>query len=90
MYDNNHTEIGHQSQTKANAGDPIRLNSLLEDPLIVIPEHHKDYVQFALNSQAWPSDGDNDPNKVPRCEVGHWDEHISEYVRQLSLWSAMS
>ena len=73
MYDNAGTKIGYGEQEDVDTSSPMSLPSLLEDPLIVIPERHNDYVQFKLGGQAWPSDGDFGPDDVPRCQVGDWD-----------------
>ena len=81
IYDNDHKQIGYQGQTLASASSPLHVKSLLEDPLVCVPEEHNDYVQFALGNQAWPSDGGSNQQIVPRCMVGGWDEHLLEYVR---------
>ena len=65
-------EIGHQDVKKAGATSPLPVNSKLENPLIITPEHQGDYVQFSLGSLQF-STKDADTTKDNWCSTGGWD-----------------
>lgn len=70
-----HPDIGcnrSQSSTEAGATDPLSVKSKLETPLIVIPEHQKDYIQFALGKENFDST-QHDQTALSWCSTGGWD-----------------
>ena len=86
MFDNNHNQIGFVAKTKAGAGNSLRLNSKLEDPLVITPEERNDYIQFTLGAQAWPSSQDKG---MPKCTVGGWDGTDNPLVSRARSGSEM-
>ena len=72
IWDVGGNQIGYQSITEAGAIDPLSVNSKLEDPLIVTPEHKGDYVQFSLGTEQFDS-RQQDQTALSWCSTGGWD-----------------
>ena len=69
LFDNNKAHIGYTQATSASAAQPLKLQSKLEELLIITPENHNDYVQIRFGKQAWPS---NKKDNVPSCTGKGW------------------
>lgn len=65
-------QIGYQSVKEAGATKPLSVNSKLEAPLIVTPEHRGDYVQFGLGTEQFDS-RQADQTALSWCNTGGWD-----------------
>lgn len=65
-------QIGFQKSTEAGALKPLSVNSKLEAPLVVTPEHRGDYVQFALGTENFDST-QADQTALSWCSTGGWD-----------------
>ena len=72
IWDVRGNQIGYQSIKEAGAEDPLSVNSKLEDPLIVTPEHKGDYVQFTLGTEQFDS-RQEDQTALSWCKTGGWD-----------------
>ena len=72
IWDVGGNQIGYRSITEAGAIDPLSVNSKLEDPLIVTPEHRGDYVQFGLGTEQFDS-RQQDQTALAWCSTGGWD-----------------
>lgn len=72
IWDVGGNQIGYQSRTEAGATKPLSVNSKLEAPLIVIPQHQNDYVQFSLGSENFNSK-QKDKSALSWCSTGGWD-----------------
>ena len=46
---------GYQSSTEAGTTDPLLVKSKLETPLILVPEHRGNYIQFSLGIEGFTS-----------------------------------
>ena len=65
-------QIGYQSSKEAGATDPLSVVSKLETPLVVIPEHQHDYIQFNLGTESCDS-RQQDQTVLSWCSTGGWD-----------------
>lgn len=65
--------IGWQPHTPATDKPPFSVNSRLEDPLVITPEEHDDYVRFTIGKQTWATNDNFADGSVPHCTIGDWD-----------------
>lgn len=72
IWDVGGNQIGYQSVKRAGATEPLFVTSKLEDPLIVVPEHQHDYIQFTLGTENFDST-QHDQTQLSWCSVGDWD-----------------
>lgn len=72
IWDVGGNQIGYQSSTEAGAKDPLSVNSKLEAPLVLVPEHRGDYIQFTLGTEAFTSQ-QTDQTADQWCSTGGWD-----------------
>ena len=72
IWDVGGNQIGYQSSTEAGAKDPLSVNSKLEAPLILVPEHRGDYIQFTLGTGGFTSK-QTDQTADNWCSTGGWD-----------------
>lgn len=91
IYDNNKAVIGQTPTNDSYAGasinvaDPYSMLSKLADPLVIVGEHDKDYIQFTLGKQSWTSrtttapyfasNGGWNPKDGPVCGLRFGDQN---------------
>ena len=74
MWDSTNTKIGYIGRTQAGASGSARMNSKLEDQLIVTPEWaNGGYIQFQLGNLNFNTKDDKDSKKQVYCKVGSFD-----------------
>lgn len=72
IWDVGGNQIGYHNTAEAGAIDPLSVNSKLETPLVLVPEHQGDYVQFNLGTENFDST-QNDQTALSWCNIGGWD-----------------
>ena len=72
IWDVGGNKIGYHNTAEAGAIDPLSVNSKLEAPLVIVPEHQGDYVQFTLGTEKFDSK-QNDQTALSWCSTGGWD-----------------
>jgi hypothetical protein len=81
------------AQVEAGDANPLKFNTTLPDPLIIIPEaagNPRDYIQFEYRDQSWTT---NDHTGVPSCTTGDWTSHWSPAVSSfvlLNFWEKLT
>ena len=75
LYDDKKNKIAETSADQTlgdpiNASDPLHFKSKLPYDLVVVGEHHKDYVQFNYNGLLWTN---RDTSGPATCSNGGWD-----------------
>lgn len=87
IWDVGGNQIGYQSNKEAGAEDPLSVNSKLEAPLVVTPEHRGNYVQFTLGTENFDS-RQKDQTALSWCSTGGWDPRggaMCDWVQQISV-----
>ena len=70
ILDQNGASIGYTQPDLGSSNYPMKLQSKLEDMMIITPENQGgNYVQFQAGAQAWPS---NKKDGVPSCTTTDW------------------
>lgn len=72
IWDVGGNQIGYQDVKEAGASDPLSVNSKLEAPLVVTPEHKGNYVQFSLGTEQFDT-RQADQTALSWCSTGGWD-----------------
>ncbi len=76
MWDNNKkNKIGYTKVAGFADGDPLSVESKLEDKLFVTQinlPNQSEYLQFVLGAQKWTSTDKLD-QRTPGCHLGDWD-----------------
>jgi hypothetical protein len=72
IWDVGGNQIGYHNTAEAGAIDPLSVNSKLEAPLVLVPEHQNDYIQFNLGTENFDST-QNDQTALSWCSTGGWD-----------------
>ena len=85
MHDDKGITLATVERTQASASKPLRVNSLLQDPLVVAPEEKNDYIQFQLGKQAWPSNQEFGIDESTGCKVQDWK--TQEYETSVGAWT---
>jgi hypothetical protein len=76
MWDSTSKGIGYLPLTQAGDVNPVSMGSLLEDKLILVPEHAgapEGYIQFQIGNLKFDTLKNTDKTTDTWCSVGGWD-----------------